>query len=145
MADAIRSIPLGLPSANQLGKFYQVLGQILPEMETEILCQSKHLTDKAISYMQKNTALKISQVAQLCCVSESSLYAAFQKELSKTPNQVRQQLLVEKATLLLTTTDQSSKQISDNLGFSDVSYFRKLIKSYTGETPMQLRRNMRTV
>lgn len=144
-AQSIRGIPLGEPDAAALGIFFRVLGEQAAGMQAQSVCRSARLTEQAIGYMRQNNALKISQVAQLCCVSESTLYAAFDKQLHKTPNQVRQQLLLEMAIGLLTTTDQSPTQISDSLGFSDVSYLRKLLKAYTGKTPLQLRKEARQV
>ena len=42
---------------------------------------------------------------------------------------------------LLTTTDASVQEISDRLGFSSGSYFRKVLRSYTGKTPGQIRKH----
>ncbi len=59
----------------------------------------------------------------------------------KTPNEVRQELQTDRAVRLLTTTDMNIQQISDSLGFSSVSYFRKILRKYTGKTPSQIRRH----
>jgi len=41
---------------------------------------------------------------------------------------------------LLTSTDLSPSQISDSLGFSSVSYFRKVLRQHTGQSPLQIRK-----
>ena len=72
-------------------------------------------------------------------LKEATLYTAFKRHGS-TPNQTRQKLLVKQAKQLLTTTDSSVQTISDQLGFSSSSYFRKILRRYTGKTPMQIRK-----
>ena len=75
---------------------------------------------------------------------EEALYTAFKRHGS-TPNQTRQELLVRKAKQLLTTTDSSVQEISDQLGFSSTSYFRKILHRQTGKTPTQIRREVLSV
>ena len=41
---------------------------------------------------------------------------------------------------LLSTTNRPVQQISDAAGFSSTSYFRKLLRKYTGKTPLQIRK-----
>jgi len=140
-AQMIRRIPITpTPNAQVLGHFYQVLGNLVPQMQTDPICQTKRLVEQATDYIKKNPAARIGQVATHCCVSESYLYTAFQKELNITPNQTRQQALMASAVHLLTTTDLSVTAISDSLGFSDISYFRKLLKKSTGKSPLQIRK-----
>lgn len=140
-AEQIRSLPTDeSPSAALLGQFYQLLAQLVPQMQTQPICQAKRLVEQATAYIRQRPDTSIGQVAQHCSVSESSLFAAFRKELDATPNQVRQQILVKKAIHLLTTTDLAASAISDSLGFSDISYFRKLLKKFTGKSPLQLRK-----
>lgn len=139
-AAKIRSIPIGDPDAAALGQFFGVLGQLVPHMASESACQAKQLTEAALKYMRMHPTDRISQVAHSCCVSESGLYAAFRRELGITPNHARQQVLVEHSVHLLTSTDLSPSQISDSLGFSSVSYFRKVLRQHTGQSPLQIRK-----
>jgi transcriptional regulator GlxA family with amidase domain len=41
---------------------------------------------------------------------------------------------------MLTTTNKSVQEISDILGFSSTSYFRKILKLYTDKTPLKIRK-----
>ena len=57
-----------------------------------------------------------------------------------TPHALRQKILVEKAVELLTTTDIPIEEVSDRLGFSSSSYFRKILFAQTGKTPSAIRK-----
>ena len=97
--------------------------------------------EKAIEYMIEYPNSKISVIAKLFNVSESGIYILFKKHLNKTPNDIRLEILCEKAVLLLTTTDKSVQEISDTLGFSSTSYFRKTLKKCTDKTPREIRKS----
>ena len=100
---------------------------------------SARLLEQATEYMRLHPDCRIAEVARHCGISESALYAAFRRE-NTTPNKVRQELLIRTAVHLLTTTDASIQDISDRLNFSSASYFRKVLREHTGNTPSQLRK-----
>ena len=50
---------------------------------------------------------------------------------------------VEKAKQLLMTTNISVEEISRMLNFSSASYFRKILKKYSGKTPKEIRKTLR--
>ena len=129
----------GRPDSAALGAFYRVLGLAVGQMERLSRSPSVCLWEQAVSYMQHHLDCSVSEVARHCGVSESALYSSFQRHGS-TPNQTRQTLLTQEARRLLTTTDMSVQDISDALGFSSASYFRKVLRSHYGKTPSQLRK-----
>lgn len=136
----IRTIPLGdAPDAAALGALYTVLGRLMPDMEEVSLRGHGGLVRMAVEYMALNPGCSVPDAARHCRVGESTLYAAFRDELGKTPNEVRQQMLAEKAVKLLATTSGSVQQISDRLGFCSTDYFRRILKKYTGMSPRQIR------
>lgn len=140
LADAVRQIPLeGRPDSAALGALFAVLGSVLGSMEQSRKASAVQLVEQAAEYMQRHSDCRMAEVARHCGVSESTLYAAFQRE-GTTPNKVRQELLVRDAIHLLTTSDASIQDISDRLGFSSTSYFRKVLHAHTGKTPTQLRK-----
>ena len=98
------------------------------------------ILDKATRYIFEHPNDRISAVAEHCNVSESGLYALFRKQLGKTPNDIRTEALCEKAVSLLTTTNKSVQEISDIVGFSSTSYFRKILRQQTGKTPLAIRK-----
>lgn len=132
-------------SSHNLGTFYTLLSLILPKMKTEEKSPVIILVNEAKRQMTLHSDLEIPKIARLCGVSESTLYSAFKKVLNITPNEVRLEILAEKAVLLLTTTDKSVEEISSNLGFSSASYFRKILNKTIGKTPREIRKNNSTL
>ena len=98
------------------------------------------LIEKAIQLMTNNPNMKIFEVAKACNISEPGIYSIFKRQLGKTPNEVRLEILCNKAVNLLTTTNKSVQEISDLLSFSSTSYFRKTLHKYTGKTPREIRK-----
>ena len=84
----------------------------------------------------------IGEAARRCGISESGLYALFQRSGRSTPNELRQKILVEKARELLVSTDRPVEEISRQLNFSSESYFLKILKKYTGLTPREIRKRV---
>lgn len=141
LAEEVRRVPLvGTPDSAALGQLFRLLGLAIPEMAREDPERAGCLYERAVEYMRGNPESSAAQVARHCGVSESALYASFKRH-STTPNQTRQAILVEEAKHLLTTTDASVQEISDRLGFSSGSYFRKVVRGITGKTPTQIRKN----
>ena len=59
----------------------------------------------------------------------------------RTPNQLKQEVLIQKAINLLENTTATVERISEGLGFSSTNYFRKVFKEHTGTSPRQYRKN----
>ena len=141
LTESLLEIPLEpTPSSQTLGSFFTLLAQLLPAFTVAHYGGSHPTYEAARQYIQANPDCRISEVAEHCNVSESALYALFKKVAKTTPNDVRQQILAQKAEHLLLTTDRSIQEISDALGFSSVSYFRKIMKKQTGKSPRAIRK-----
>ena len=125
------------------GDFYSAIAAALPFMECRITDARAYLVEQAKQYILQHTDCKISDIARHCLVSERALYNIFQEDLGLTPNELRRQLLCQKAVDMLATTDLSVQSISDALRFSSTSYFRKVLHKYTGKTPRQIRSSTR--
>lgn len=144
--DKVLKIPTqNPPDSNALLRLYDALSAVLPHMQRAPVSREREITEKAKKYLRSHTQCTITKLAEHCCVSQSTLYAAFQKELGTTPNEVRQQLQCQKAVQLLTSTDRSVQDISDSLHFSSPSYFRKILRKHTGQTPRQIRKKSTSV
>lgn len=140
LAEQVRRIPTrGRPDSAALGAFFSVLGQALGQMQRSDREPAQCLWQQAVAYLREHRDCRVAEVARSCGVSESALYASFKRHGS-TPNELRQALLVEEAVRLLSTTDAPVQEISDGLGFSSASYFRKVLAKHTGKTPTQLRK-----
>lgn len=127
-------------SCETIGKLYMFFASVSSKMKkTEI--HDEVITEKAVELMRGNTKLKMNEIAKLCGISESGLYGSFKKYYHISPNEIRQKILCEKAEELLTTTNIPIDEISDLLGFSSASYFRKILNKHTGKTPTQIRKS----
>lgn len=131
------------PDTAALGAFYTVLAEALPYMQTQPEDPAVELLEMARAYLYRHPHCHMEDLAKHCAMSQSALYHAFSRNGLPTPNALRQQVQVERAVTLLTTTDLPVSQISDRLGFSSPSYFRKIFKAHTGRSPLQLRSQAR--
>lgn len=127
--------------AADIGTFYTLAGTLIPKMVSSHSCRSLEIVAKTKNYLMTHPYAKASELASNCAISESALYFAFQKSSDITPNEMRNQILLEKAKELLITSDKSIEYISDTLGFSSASYFRKKFKQYFGITPLKMRKS----
>lgn len=135
-----QTMPIGQKADSTLwGQFYSAVSAVLPCMTYEIPNSRVHILEQAKQYMADHIHCKTADVARHCMLSETVLYRIFREEAGCTPNSLRQQILCEKAILMLTTTDRTVQDISDTLGFSSTAYFRKILHKHTGKTPRQIR------
>lgn len=88
---------------------------------------------------QFSRRLNIGSLARLVNVSESHLRHLFKSETGLTPTQYLKQLRLRKAQTLLETTFLSVKQISNQVGFCDETYFSREFKRTFGVAPGRYR------
>ena len=121
--------------------FYRLLQKILPQMVESNISADKTL-QKAIEYITENWNKKfsVSDLAKKCCVSESTLYHLFQKELGQTPIRFQNSVKINVAIEHLENSDYSIATISSLVGFNSENHFRKVFKDITGTTPLKLRK-----
>ncbi len=122
-----------------VGLYYSFLGKVMPNMQRDPT-HHELILEKALHYIYSNPSAQASDIATSCNISEPTLYNIFKKNLNKTPNDVKQQVLCEKAVHLLSTTSLSIEEISSQLQFSSSSYFRKILKRHTGKSPSTIRK-----
>ena len=134
------AIPLNRPAGfAAVGSFYLLISHLLPQMKRSLRGTKFMLVEKANHYISEHPTAVFREVAAHCAISESSLYAAYKEVTGGTPVQARHRLLAEKAAILLTTSDMPIEMISDVLGFSSPSYFRKIFKEQYRATPRDIR------
>ena len=96
---------------------------------------------EAISYLENDAqqSLSIEALAQLSHMTSVHFRKLFKEYSGMSPIQFRIQKKLESAKTLLLTTDMTISEISDYLGFENVSYFSKLFKKYEKKSPNQYR------
>lgn len=127
------------PDTQALASFYSLLAQLLPYMQHTSQAWESTLISKLRVYLWGNCTCQVSDMAKHCKISVPHLYRLLKEEANKTPNQIKQEVQIEKAMVLLNRTNASIRQISEELGFSNPNYFGQLFKHHTGKTPSQFR------
>lgn len=127
-------------SPSSVGYLYMFLSRVLPYMQESNRDPKEALMKMAKNYIAEHPDLKVPELAKYCGMSESGLYAFFQKHEKTTPIGMKNKMKAEEAVVLLQSTNLSVEEISTRLGFNTSAYFRKIIKQQTGKTPMRIRK-----
>lgn len=123
-----------------------VFEALIPILEENKLSLEKtklsNSTKKSIEFIKANLSagLNISQIAEFCFVSKSTISKSFKKELKISVHEFINQQLMFEAALLLETGDMSVLQVSEKLGFSDQFYFSRRFKQNFGITPSKYKK-----
>lgn len=83
------------------------------------------------------------RLLQLSGVSAGHLSRAMVRHRRQTPTDFLNELRLERAALLLSTTPQEIIAICDDCGFGSLSYFYRIFRQRFGETPAQYRSRLR--
>lgn len=126
-----------------VGLFYVLLSTLLDSMIKEAPNRKKDIVDKARCYMLRHDNFSIGDVAKYCSVSLSAFYAVFKEITGTTPQDAKNNIRIQRCCELLTVDGCSVEEVSERMGFSSSSYFRKVFKKYTGLSPSEVRRNNR--
>ena len=90
-----------------------------------------------------NYKLKVSDVAQVCNMSERTLRRLFISCYNKTPFAFLQEFRINQAEILLTSTQNPITEISSQCGFSDIYAFSHCFKMHNNMSPTEYRKTYR--
>lgn len=98
--------------------------------------------ETAIAYIDANyhKDLDLSSVAELAAMNSSYFSSQFKKRTGLPFSSYVQKLRLEKAKDLLINSNQKLYEISESIGISNVKYFCKIFKEYTGMTPTEYKK-----
>lgn len=110
---------------------------------TEKLTQARKITP-AIQYIADNYSQKVSvnQLASICNMSASNFSLWFKKSTGFSLRAYMNKYRISMAKTLLLESDLNIKEISQQLGFSDISHFIRRFKSVEKMTPHKYRNLM---
>lgn len=96
---------------------------------------------EAARFIEANYRSMVSQeiLAETLRISKFHLLRTFNKHTGVTPNEYLNRIRIEKAVELLRTTDHSIEAIAVQVGYSTGSYFIKVFRKLTGQTPGDFR------
>lgn len=131
-----------MDSLEAYSRFYKLLQNVIVKMNTSDIIYDKVLLN-AVEYITDHwdQNFPIADLAKKCCVSESTLYHLFQKELGQTPIKFIHSIRINIAIEHLENSNYSVATISELVGFRSENYFRKVFADFTGTTPLKYRKN----
>jgi two-component system, response regulator YesN len=104
--------------------------------------QAATLIQKSKEYLETHFAeaeLSLNDVSQYIGLNPSHLSFIFKRETGETFKNYLTNLRIERAKELLRSTDQSSAEISERVGYNDPHYFSVVFKKITGVRPNDFR------
>lgn len=125
-----------------VGKFYRFFGECAPSLSAGKSTPGDEVVRAAEALLREDPMKSVCEIARGVGISEPGLYLHFRR-LGKTPSALRREIIAEKTSELLLTTDMTLEEISGRLGVSSASYLRKIFVSVTGTTPSVYRRTER--
>ncbi len=88
--------------------------------------------------LAKNKSVK--DYADMCCLSIDRFSHSFKESIGVPPKQYIMKLRIGTACELLANTALDLAAVAENIGISDVNYFCRMIKKYTGKPPSYFRK-----
>ena len=110
------------------------------EIEDLVYSRKVKLVNKIKSYIEEtiaDTQISINDIARHFYVSRQHMTRLFKEIEDINPMEYKTKIRIEQAKKQLSLSDSSIKEVAQTLGFSDVQYFHKSFKKYTGMTPLQ--------
>ncbi len=135
-----------LPSSTYLetnGLLYILLSKFIKDHNRLVVKNTtRDNLSQVLSHISENLdkELTINKLASYCHLSTDYFSRIFKQKIGMRPNKYIQSKRVERAQLLLLTTDNSLKQIAEKVGLENLSYFSRVFKSFTGKTPGNFRK-----
>lgn len=115
---------------------YLIILELLKHSQKREMNHDARIT-KVLELIARNpsTNYTTTELASIACLSTEHFIRLFRKTVRYTPIQYVNNKRMERAQILLATSNISVNQIAAKLGFHDVSYFVKSFKKLTGMTP----------
>jgi YesN/AraC family two-component response regulator len=130
-------------------KFSMLLTNIITHMvvnrfnlgKSDSFSHNKELVNSVFSYIQKNYRKKISldELAEFVHISKYHLIRIFTKHSGTSPYEYLINFRIDKSKMLLKETNHPVNEISNLVGYNDVTNFIRDFKKYLGTTPLKYR------
>lgn len=108
-----------------------------PATAIELQKRIARATDYLYSYF--DTDISLHDLSQIACLSKYHFLRLFKAIHGVGPNQLQQQLRLQKAEALLKQKDLPINLIALRVGITDQSSFSRFFKKYNGQSPQQYR------
>ena len=123
------------------GAMLMMMSQFIKEAKPRIWTADERMK-RVLKHIHEHIAeeIDVKELADVASVTKTYFIRLFKQEFGLSPIQYINKKKVERAQLLLFTTDSSVKEVAYKLGFSDHSYFIRLFRKITGITPQEYRK-----
>lgn len=115
----------------------------IPYTSAENQNSDEYAIKKAIAYVNENyhTDIPLSEISRIVAMAPSHFCRIFKKITGENFVNYVNRIRIEKARILIISTDDSINSIYEKVGFNSKNYFYKIFKSYYNTTPNQYRKN----
>ena len=126
------------------GAMLMIMSHFIRQAKPRVWTQDERMK-RVLEYVHSHISdsINIEQLADVACITKPYFIRLFKHEFGFPPVQYINRKKVERAQLLLFTTDKAVKEVAFILGFSDQNYFIRLFHKLTGITPQEYRRKLR--
>ena len=125
-----------------MSQFYSLLDLVFPRLHCGKNVKSDAPIRNALNCIKANyrQELSVRELAAMCHLSESRFAHLFREIMGMSPIAYKNSVAVSNAVKELRLyPDKSIEDISSSYGFASASYFRRVVKTFTGKSPRQLR------
>ena len=128
--------------AGILSEFIMKAGRLAFYKNNNISVSNVKNMDKICTLMRNeiSNTRKISEYAKLLNLSTDRFSHAFKESIGISPKQYIINMKINTATELLSSTNMTVSAVAEAVGISDYNYFSRLIKGYTGNSPLYYRK-----
>lgn len=125
-----------------MSTLYSMLDKLYPLLTKNIYHSAYERVAPAIHYIEDhyNLPIRIEYLAELCHYSEPQFFAQFHKATGISPITYKNNICIQYAQDYLANSHRSVEEVSQLLGFSSSSYFRRVFKEFTGKSPREYRK-----
>ena len=121
------------------GRLYALLSYLVASSRSGAAWQKEghDCAEAAADYIINHFSqpLSVEALAEHLSVSHSSLYRKFMKRYQMSPKRFLLSYRIDRACILLSTTDHSVQEVSNSVGFDDPFYFSRVFKEEKGISP----------
>lgn len=96
---------------------------------------------KVMAYFQEHESPTLQDMAEYFQLSKDYFNKLFKRQTQVTFNQFLLKYKMEYAKKMLCYSEYKIYEIADTLGYRTIDYFSRIFKDYTGQTPLQYRKN----
>ncbi|MBQ4563590.1 MAG: helix-turn-helix transcriptional regulator [Lachnospiraceae bacterium] len=118
----------------------------LKDYELEKITSASDSLSLVVDYINKHIheSITLDDICQEVHVNKCYLCRLFKKNMNTTIMNYILQTRIIFAQTMLSSGNLAISEISENCGFSSISYFCRVFKAATGQTPLQYKRNAHT-